>query len=157
MRQVTWHWHSILIGHLHNVWSDSDSHSVATVKRVCYSAVAVGLHLTDKGFLLFWRTCWEEFILFSDCRVMALSPAVNTYLSILLNVDGAVVHSYYEEVMRVWIEQQREWRVSADVLGEEQRAGAWELIQVTVKRHCELICHQQSLVLWRETEWKRLN
>lgn len=54
VHQVTWHWHSVLIGHLHHAGSDSHSHAIATVKTVCYSAVAVGLHLRDKGFLLFF-------------------------------------------------------------------------------------------------------
>lgn len=80
---------------------------------------------------------------------------INTCLPIVLNVDGAVIHSYQKEALWVWSEQQREWRVSADVLGEEERAGGRELIQVAVERHHKLICHQQSLVLRRETEWER--
>lgn len=71
------------------------------------------------------------------------------YLSTVLDADGAVVHLYQEDALWVWAEQQRERRVSADMSGEEQWTRAGQLIQVTVKCHYKLICHQQSLVFWK--------
>lgn len=44
-QQVACHCRSVLVGHLHNVWTTSDHHAMVTVKCVNYSFVAVGLHL----------------------------------------------------------------------------------------------------------------
>lgn len=74
------------------------------------------------------------------------SPPVGTNLSVGQHFDGAVVQPQLEEALRVGVEQQRERRLIADVLGQQQRTGAWQLVQVTVERHCELIRHQQCLV-----------
>lgn len=54
--------------------------------------------------------------------------------------------------MGVCVEQQRERRVGADVLGEQEGAGARELTEVTVKGDGELIGHQKRLVCRRETK-----
>lgn len=103
----------------------------------------------------FWRFFTNDTFMFVVLSETSSVTNINTDLPIVLNVDGAVIHSYQKEALWVWSEQQCEWRVSADVLSEEQRAGGREFIQVAVERHYKLICHQQSLVLWRETEWER--
>lgn len=71
---------------------------------------------------------------------------VGTNLSVSLHLDGAVVQPQLEEAVRVGVQQQRERRLIADVLGQQQWTGAWQLVQVTVERHSKLIRHQQRLV-----------
>lgn len=74
-----------------------------------------------------------------------LSPA-GTDLSVRRDVDGAVVQPQPEDAVRVGLQQQRERRLAADVLGQQQRTGGWQLTQAAVKRHSKLIRQHQRLV-----------
>lgn len=83
MQQVTWQRHSILIGQLHDVWSDSDSQAIVAVKGVWHSVVAVDPHLRDKCLVYDRQTQnWTQ------------SASVKEYLSVFLNADGVIVQSY---------------------------------------------------------------
>lgn len=106
---------------MRNVWLTAPLQSVLTCDTSIYPSYS----------------SWPERSLFVES---------NTYLPVALNADGVVIHLYQEEVLRVCAEQQRERRIAADVSGQEQWTRTWQLIQVTVKRHYKLICHQQSLV-----------
>lgn len=83
MQQVTWQSHSVLIGQLHDVRSDSDSQAVVAVIGVWHSVVAVDPHLRDKCLVYDRQT-----------RNQTQSASVKEYLSIFLNADGVVVQSY---------------------------------------------------------------
>lgn len=110
------------------------------------------LHKKNHGHIIKYFMVKIKFFMF----LLLIKPHFviynKTYLPIVLNVDGAVIHFYQKEVLCIWSEQQREWRVSIDILGKEQWARAWEFIQVTIKRHYKLICHQQSLVCLDERQ-----